>query len=58
MAARFKAYSSNGTCAAGSTSANAASLVPSVRGLHSSTFRLIVSTFSGIRWVHSFPPVY
>ena len=28
------------------------------RGLHSSTFRLNVSTFSGIRWVHDFPPVY
>ena len=28
------------------------------RGLHSSTFRLNVSTFCGIRWVHHFPPVY
>jgi len=28
------------------------------RGLHSSTFRLNVSIFSGIRWVHEFPPVY
>ena len=28
------------------------------RGLHSSTFRLNVSTFCGIRWVHVFPPVY
>ena len=28
------------------------------RGLHSSTFRLNVSTFSWIRWVHDFPPVY
>jgi len=28
------------------------------RGLHSSTFRLNVSTFCGIRWVHDFPPVY
>ena len=28
------------------------------RGLHSSTFRLNVSTFCGIRWVHDFPPDY
>jgi hypothetical protein len=28
------------------------------RGLHSSNFRLNVSTFCGIRWVHYFPPVY
>jgi len=28
------------------------------RGLHSSTFRLNVSTFCWIRWVHDFPPVY
>jgi hypothetical protein len=28
------------------------------RGLHSSTFRLNVSTFCGVRWVHDFPPVY
>ena len=28
------------------------------RGLHSSTFRVNVSTFCGIRWVHDFPPVY
>ena len=31
---------------------------PGGRGLHSSTFRLNVSTFCGIRWVHDFPPVY
>ena len=28
------------------------------RGLHSSTFRLNVSTFCGIRQVHDFPPLY
>jgi hypothetical protein len=28
------------------------------RSLHSSAFRLNVSTFCGIRWVHDFPPVY
>jgi hypothetical protein len=28
------------------------------RRLHSSTFRLNISTFLGIRWVHDFPPVY
>ena len=28
------------------------------RGLHSSTFRLNVSTICWIRWVHDFPPVY
>ena len=28
------------------------------RRLHSSTFRLNVSTFCWIRWVHDFPPVY
>jgi len=28
------------------------------RGLHSSTFRLNVSIFCGIRWLHDFPPVY
>jgi len=28
------------------------------RGVHSSTFRLNVSTFCGIRRVHDFPPVY
>ena len=28
------------------------------RGSHSSTFRLNVSAFCGIRWVHGFPPVY
>jgi hypothetical protein len=28
------------------------------RGLHSSTFRLNVSTFCRIRWVHDFPPVH
>jgi hypothetical protein len=28
------------------------------RGLHSSTFRLNVSTFCWIRWVHDFHPVY
>ena len=28
------------------------------RGLHSSTFRLNVSTFCWIRWVHDFPLVY
>ena len=28
------------------------------RRLHSSTFRLDVSTFRGMRWVHAFPPVY
>jgi len=28
------------------------------RGLHSSTPRLNVSTFCGIRWVHDFHPVY
>jgi len=28
------------------------------RGLHSSTIRLNVSTFCGIRRVHEFPPVY
>ena len=28
------------------------------RGLHSPTFRLNVSTFCWIRWVHDFPPVY
>jgi hypothetical protein len=28
------------------------------RGSHSSTFRLNVSTFCWIRWVHDFPPVY
>ena len=28
------------------------------RGLHSSTFRLNVSTFCGVRFVHNFPPVY
>jgi hypothetical protein len=27
------------------------------RGLHSSTFRLNLSTFCGIRWVHDFPLV-
>ena len=31
---------------------------PVGRGLHSSTFRLNVSTFCGIRWVHNYPPVY
>jgi hypothetical protein len=28
------------------------------RSLHSYTFRLNVSTFCGIRWVHDFLPVY
>jgi hypothetical protein len=28
------------------------------RGLHLSTFRLNVRSFSGIRWVHVFPPIY
>jgi hypothetical protein len=28
------------------------------RGLRSSTFRFIVSTFCWIRWVHDLPPVY
>jgi len=28
------------------------------RALHSCTFRVIVSTFCGIRWVHDFPPVH
>ena len=28
------------------------------RGLHSSTIRLYVSTFCGMRWVHDVPPVY
>jgi hypothetical protein len=28
------------------------------RGLRSSTFRLNVSRFCGIRWLHDFPPVY
>jgi hypothetical protein len=28
------------------------------RGIHSSSFRLNVSTFCGIRRVHDFPPVY
>ena len=28
------------------------------RGLHSSTFRLNVSMFCGIRWLHNIPPVY
>jgi hypothetical protein len=31
---------------------------PPGRGLHSSTFRLNVSSLCGIRWVHDFPPVY
>jgi hypothetical protein len=31
---------------------------PLVMGLHSSAFRLNVSTFCGIRWLHDFPPVY
>jgi hypothetical protein len=30
---------------------------PKTRGLHSSTFRLNVSTCCGIRWVHAFAPV-
>jgi hypothetical protein len=30
--------------------------VPLSRGLHSSTFRLKVSAFCEIRWVHDFPP--
>jgi hypothetical protein len=33
-------------------------LVPVFRGLHSSTYRLNVSTFCWPRWVHEFPPVY
>jgi hypothetical protein len=32
-----------------------AAAVPGARGLHSFTFRLNVSTFCGIRWVHEFP---
>jgi len=28
------------------------------RGIHSSTFRLNISTFCGIRWVRDSPPVY
>jgi hypothetical protein len=28
------------------------------RGLHSTTFRLDISTFCGIHRVHDFPPVY
>jgi hypothetical protein len=28
------------------------------RGSHSSTFRLNVSTFCGIHWLHDSPPVY
>jgi len=39
-------------------SAEATSNLPPGRGLHSSTFRLNVSIFCGIRWVHDFPPVY
>jgi hypothetical protein len=31
---------------------------PEARGLRSSTIRLNVSTFCGVRWVHDFPPVY
>jgi len=31
---------------------------PASRGLHSSTFRLNVSTLCGIRRVHDFPAVY
>jgi hypothetical protein len=34
------------------------SVRPVCRGLHSSRFRLNVSTFCGIRWVYNFPPVY
>jgi hypothetical protein len=50
----FKAL--NGGKAANFT---AASIAPSVgRGLHSSTFRLNVSTSRWIRWVHDVPPVY
>jgi hypothetical protein len=35
-----------------------AMIVAGGRCLHSSTFRLNVSTFYGERWVHDFPPVY
>ena len=35
----------------------AAAAVVAGRGLHSSTFRLNVSTFCGIRRVHDVPPV-
>jgi len=28
------------------------------RGLHSSSFRLNVGTFCGMRWLHDVPPVY
>jgi len=31
---------------------------PTARGLRSFTFRLNLSTFCGIRWVHGFPPLY
>jgi hypothetical protein len=34
------------------------SMVPGIMGLHSSTFRLNVSTLCGIRWLQDFPPVY
>jgi hypothetical protein len=37
---------------------NTFGITPHGRGLHSSTIRLTVSTFCGIRWVHDFPPVY
>jgi len=35
-----------------------ASLPPSTQGLTLVHFRLNVSTFCWIRWVHDFPPVY
>jgi hypothetical protein len=42
----------NGTLHEGDT------VVVAGRGLHSSTFRLNVSTSCGIRWVHCIFPVY
>jgi len=43
--------------AEGSLTVSVVTGLPMTRGLHSSTFRLNVSTFCGIRWVHDYPPV-
>ena len=42
----------------GRRAADVAAPGPLGKGLHTSTFRLKVSTFCWIRWVHDFKPVY
>ena len=47
-----------GKCVTFSRKVNECKTLVRGRGLHSSTTRLNVSTFCGMRWVHDCPPVY